>query len=62
MTVSIVEVGMAVGGGFVGTAVAVGWICGVGAGVQAVRKNKKAMMSFFMVDDYILLQEGSVVE
>jgi hypothetical protein len=53
MTVSIVEVGIAVGGGFVGTAVAVGWSSGVSVAVQAVRKNKKAMMNFFMVGNYM---------
>jgi hypothetical protein len=47
--VSIVEVEIAVGGGFVGTEVAVGWMTGTSVVAQAVRKNKEAIMNFFMV-------------
>ncbi len=53
MTVSIVEVGTAVGGRLVGTEVEVGWIKGTSVAVQAARRNKRIMMNFFMIDNYM---------
>jgi hypothetical protein len=59
---SIVEVGMAVGGILVGSKVDVAWIVGMGAGAQAERRNKKAVMSFFINGNYMSLRYKQVVE
>jgi F0F1-type ATP synthase membrane subunit c/vacuolar-type H+-ATPase subunit K len=48
MNVSIVEVGIAVGGMLLGKGVGVNATIGASNGVQAVRRNKEAMMNFFM--------------
>lgn len=52
IVISIVEVGMAVGGRLVGAVVDVGSLAGIAAGPQAVRK-KKTMMSCFIADNYM---------
>jgi len=49
---SIVKVGTAVGGILVGAIVEVGWLIGMAAGAQAVRR-KKTMMSCFMSSNYM---------
>jgi hypothetical protein len=52
MTASIVEVGMAVGGMLVGAGIEVDEVTGASVAVQAVRRHKKTMMNFFMMDNY----------
>lgn|SRR5690349_23670630 len=53
---SVVEVGAAVGGRLVGGRVSVDWLTGTGAGAQAVRRNRKTMLSFFIESNYMPLR------
>jgi hypothetical protein len=53
---SVVEVGTAVGGTLVGGGVSVDCLTGTGPGVQAVRRNRKTMLSFFIESNYMSLQ------
>ena len=53
---SIVEVETAVGGILVGSDVDVIWIVGIWAGEHAERRNRKAMMSFFINGNYMSLR------
>jgi hypothetical protein len=54
--VSTVEVGMAVGGTLVGISVELDSATGIFVVVQAVRRNKKMMMKFFMMNNYMLMR------
>jgi len=47
------EVAMGAEGGFVGNGVGVGSMTGIGVAVQAVRRRKAAMMSFFIAGNYM---------
>jgi hypothetical protein len=54
--VSIVEVGMAVGGTLVGSGVGVNATIGGLSGIQAVRKDRAVIMSFFIQGNYMSLR------
>jgi len=57
--VSRVGGGAVVGGILVEIAVAVESVTGAGVAVQAVRRNKKMAMNFFMGKDYMSLRGGA---